>query len=1608
MQSLFAEHTKALDLAASLKVQQQAVAQLQQDVRTSISGQPPPSPSSPQLSGVIATVRSLNAAVQTLTDDLTSMKQQLPVPGNPDIVMELETRLDTLVTHDQLRDIKARLAGYVTAAELEMLLSGMSQSIESIKNQLQQTQSQMQAASSGVQAQLGSNLPQQSSHMYDASTPLANAALADAEEDPFAALAAAPATATRAAEAHGLPAPAASMGITLDTRPSSPRDLDNFSITDSTDQCLRHEVSDLDAQVMPEDMLGGAGYPAHREVSLGYAAGCNAALPGTDNNTLQALAATTASLSQEMPVLHSELAELRSGLQGLKERVLVEDPYTVSQMQRVIEGLLARVAAIEGNGKDHTHAEMKPSIGGHGVVAEVGAAVDAFSAGVSAINDQVMAERMDTMQQALHELNIKLSDLHTNSKQQHKDEDGAGTGAASAVDGRCSSVANRVLPSSDAMANEQLSSMQQALSPEIAASITAGSSSMATAASAFAGKLEHIQAQVTDTRLDIMQQAMQELSIKLLTLEHHMHAIDTSSQPDLKAASEHTAEQQHVPAATAGLQSAVGAFADKVSDLHMNVVSGQMDVMHQAIQQLSADVANLKLKMEKDQHAAATTDEEGSLQTAIGAFADTMADIRMQTELSRLDVMQQAVEQLHVKLAALEQQNSASAAPSTTSSSGPSALQATAGAFADQMLALQGEVEGSRLDILQQTVQNLSADLAELTHLVTREAGATKGISLSGNVAGNTLVGSKDNNTAQQSHAMHKDLLEDFTSRLHVLEQQMAEKPDAPAPAAATAMADTFDAIAGRFGDMHGQVAAAQLEAMQQALQQLTKDVFTLKDAQHTNAASSPQPPLQTAIDAFADRVSEMQRQAEDSRLDVMQQALEQLTFDVTTLQQAAAQPPPAQADDTFHAFAAQTDLEQQQSLADRILQVQQSLQQLAARVRQHEDVLGKITASNPTQEVAELRQQLHSLQSQLKSTTSVPADKDSSTSPTSETTARGTVSGVLHAPLSLVVQLQAELSQVKEGAVSKEQFAAVVRMLKELRDSAAASGGGSSSRRSSSSSNDAAGSSSVDSNMLAEHQAQLAATETSLVSLQQQLEAVAERQSFLEAAHGSSTHADSTQAQAQAEMQVQLAQLKVYVDDLATKLSGSLSRGGDAGFGEWVTGLANLKGLLDKQSDHVDELHVRVDQLEANLEDVTAAGGAGGRGPVTDSLTMAAAAETAAAHPDAGVEALAATESLRVEVVNKISQIETRILLLEQQQQHQPPQPVASASSPRQTGRADSWLGSLSRHLSHGSSTRSRRTTTEGIVIPGDDIISMGGSAADELATAVATPMGKIHQILLELKKRVDSLESNQSDSVPGQTMGGSVSDALVFELAEAVRKLQYEMAVANDSVSRQSVAVQSLNAEMAAVAAVAGNVNGSESYKDTIAAVEAQLQTMAAQLQAVCFGVQTAADGHKKLERELQQGHAEFRSGLASLDGKVQHVTQHLQQQQHGQCNPSKHSLNSEPAVFTESAAQLFSTAGPQVLTFDDLAAAAPAQPTATTPTPISSATAAEDVAVSGGMLGEQLSVLTPEHQLAFMEKLLTVVQSHAQRISHQYQEEPGLAEQLAQVSETSWEHY
>jgi hypothetical protein len=60
--------------------------------------------------------------------------------------------------------------------------------------------------------------------------------------------------------------------------------------------------------------------------------------------------------------------------------------------------------------------------------------------------------------------------------------------------------------------------------------------------------------------------------------------------------------------------------------------------------------------------------------------------------------------------------------------------------------------------------------------------------------------------------------------------------------------------------------------------------------------------------------------------------------------------------------------------------------------------------------------------------------------------------SGVLHAPLSLVLQLQQELSAMKAESISKEQFAAVVRMVKELRSQSCSSEASSPMMRSSSS----------------------------------------------------------------------------------------------------------------------------------------------------------------------------------------------------------------------------------------------------------------------------------------------------------------------------------------------------------------------------------------------------------------------------------------------------------------------------------------------------------------------------------------------------------------------------
>lgn len=446
--------------------------------------------------------------------------------------------------------------------------------------------------------------------------------------------------------------------------------------------------------------------------------------------------------------------------------------------------------------------------------------------------------------------------------------------------------------------------------------------------------------------------------------------------------------------------------------------------------------------------------------------------------------------------------------------------------------------------------------------------------------------------------------------------------------------------------------------------------------------------------------------------------------------------------------------------------------------------------------------------------------------------------SGVLHAPLSLVVQLQQELSGMKAESISKEQFVAVVRMVKELRsqscssevsspmarsssitaaasrfaaavlsaqpssasvldtatgdgpsaaDTSAAASGGPSSRESSTD---------KVSQVLQQHSEQLAAVESSLEALmhkaesaetiaasqqpqvqelqqqqadlqQQQLElssALGQQQAELQA-HTSQIAAQTqeltssiSKAQAdvqqqdtalaqlatvlasvsvtqnevkglshqQSSLQADLSKVSAYVDELASKLHSAANAAalavarphssstleapaaGSGGFSEMVAGLANLKSCLDQQASAVADLSTRLQDQEAVLQGL-----------------IEGAAAAGSSNQGSSAEGGNVSKAEVQELASQLAAVQQKLAVLEQQQGVTGSLPAQAAVPAASTAPA-------------ASST--------------DSAAQAGGAAAETDAAAEpdadGQPLGFMHGMLVDLKKRIDKLEADSVEA--------------------------------------------------------------------------------------------------------------------------------------------------------------------------------------------------------------------------------------------------------------------
>lgn len=447
---------------------------------------------------------------------------------------------------------------------------------------------------------------------------------------------------------------------------------------------------------------------------------------------------------------------------------------------------------------------------------------------------------------------------------------------------------------------------------------------------------------------------------------------------------------------------------------------------------------------------------------------------------------------------------------------------------------------------------------------------------------------------------------------------------------------------------------------------------------------------------------------------------------------------------------------------------------------------------------------------------------------------------GVLHAPLSVVLQLQQELAGMKEAAVSKEQFAAVVRMVKELRShqTAASSDLASPVAHSASRAVDADASSTSPepasaadsahnvSAVLQQHAEQLAAVEALLQGLSHKAAAaeavVAEQQgqvlllqeqqqqqqadpqveqlggsvARLEAAlqqQGADLAAgldsiSTTQQQVQelsgqhTSMQAELQKVSAYVTELAAKLhsaanaaalavrphgsgdsfsaaNGGGGSGGGSGFSEMVGGLTNLKACLDQQAKAVADLSTRLEDQDSVLQRLvdsvaqhnarTARGSTGGGSDVLDKDATASRTATADSH---------VSKAQLDDLAGQLVAVQQKLAALELQQPMLLLGPEVTASAEMDAAQQD-------------PTTAVRDSSDAG---------SAGGGH----------PLGFLHGMLVELRKRLDKVEEDSMEAKATATAAAATASTAAAAAATAAAASTAEQAEAHAPPTAAAVA--------------------------------------------------------------------------------------------------------------------------------------------------------------------------------------------------------------------------
>jgi hypothetical protein len=434
--------------------------------------------------------------------------------------------------------------------------------------------------------------------------------------------------------------------------------------------------------------------------------------------------------------------------------------------------------------------------------------------------------------------------------------------------------------------------------------------------------------------------------------------------------------------------------------------------------------------------------------------------------------------------------------------------------------------------------------------------------------------------------------------------------------------------------------------------------------------------------------------------------------------------------------------------------------------------------------------------------------------------TTAGSSGGVLSAPLSLVVQLQAEVSELSRAVAELRRRSTRASEGSASAMAAAASAGGSLQQRPASApavplleaaaeagvddggsgaakANAAAGEVMETADRLA---ARMAAAEGRLETVTAAVEDTASRVALLSAATAAAAAAQPSGGG------------RGYGSS-----GGAAAPDGGRAFSELVPVLANLKALIEGQGAELAALKERLDAAEGSAHIVEAL-----RDEVAARLAAAEAAATAAT-ADSPVPLSRAAGGDR--------------------------QPPRSGTSSRAISRASSVRASgeeLAPPVSlPGCLPRSAGETVGtaaadgGVATAGGRLVTVG---SEELAMAVAGPIGVVHRILLELKRRVEGLEASVAAVAPATAAAapaarpGAPGTAAAADLPPRLRRAASAVSARPRVPSMSALAgeVSTLQGQVVALQRSVAALRGRAALADAVDARLAALEAAAAEAAA------------------------------------------------------------------------------------------------------------------------------------------------------------------------------